>query len=159
MAYGEATIRAAIKTAIEAATNEGQVHDYERWMDDWAGLLTLFKSTIDGVDQIRGWTITLERMGQELIGMQGGGAADTVLVTYSYRIRGFMSVDDSEATEKTFVALALSLCEQLEAAAGLTGAVLEREEPVVAECRIDYAMLAGVLCHRAEIMINPQEVV
>lgn len=159
MAYGEATIRAAIKSALQGGTNIGQVHDYERGMEDWAGLLSLFKSTIGGADQIRGWTITMERARQEVIGFEGGGTADTILVTYDYRIRGFMSVDDAEATEKTFTALALAVCAALEAASGLTSKVLERDTPVVAECRIDYAMFAGVLCHRAEILCNPQEVV
>ncbi len=159
MAYGEATFRAAIKTAIEAAANEGQVHDYERLATDWNELLTLFKSTIGGVDQIRGWTITMERGRQEVIGFQGGGTANTILVTYDYRIRGMMSVDDSEATEKTFTALVLSICQQLEGNASLTSAVLERDTPVVAEWRVFPGMFAGVLCHMAEILVNPQEVV
>jgi hypothetical protein len=159
MAYGEATIRAHLKTVMESVDDIGQVHDYERWLDDWGGLLTLMQTQVDGIDQLRGWFITLESWEQRQIAFMGGGADETRLVQYNYRLRGFMAVDDSEATEKTFAALAFSLADALEADTTLQGDVLERETPVVEGGLMDYRMFAGVLCHYFELRVHPQEVV
>jgi hypothetical protein len=159
MAYSETTYRAAIKTALEGVSNIGQVHDYERWMDDWANLLTLFKATISGVDQLRAWTISLYQAQQEVITFQGGGFDETILVRYTYRVRGYLALDDSAATEKTFTALVLAVMTALEASTTLQGAVLEREGPVVSLATIEHRMFAGVLCHYAELLVHPQEVI
>lgn len=158
MSYGEATIRARIKTVLETVSNIGQVHDYERWADDWNTLLTLFKSTISGTDQIRGWAITCEGWTQDLVGF-GGFGDDAVLVSYSYRVRGWLGVDDSAETEKTMAALAGSAAAALEADATLQSKALDNPEPVVRSVRLEYRMFAGVLCHYAEIWIRAQEVV
>jgi hypothetical protein len=159
MAYSETTYRGAIKTALEGVTGIGQVHDYERWNDDWPSLLLQFQSTISGVAQLRGWTITLGQVQQEVITFQGGGFDETILVRYTYRVRGYLALDDSAATEKTFAALVLAVMTALEGSTTLQGAVLEREGPVVSLGTIEHRMFAGVLCHYAELMVHPQEVI
>lgn len=159
MAYGETTIRARIKTVLEAVTDIGQVHDYERWVDGWDALLETFKTQVGDRDQIRGWIITLVRMKPEIIGFQGGGITGTLLATYTYLVRGFLGVDDANATEKTMTALALAAAWALENDATLRSEALEKEEPVVSELLQDYRMFGGVLCHYVEMKVTPQEVV
>ncbi len=159
MAYSETTYRAAIKSVLQGVTNIGQVHDYTRWMDDWAQLLALYKATIGGVDQLRAWEISLQQVQQEVIGFEGGGTTGTIWVRYTYRIRGYLAVDDSAATEKTFAALVLAVMTALEASTTLQSAVLEREEPVVSLATMEHRMFAGVLCHYAELLVHPQEVI
>lgn len=162
MAYSEASIRAQIKTVLEGVSNAGVVYDYERYSNDWSALLEQFRTTINGVEQIRAWMISLDpgqSMRQELIGFEGTGGGENILVTYSYRIRGFMGVDDAAESEKTFTALALAVMEALEADATLMGKELIRDTPIVASMTMNYTMLAGVLCHGVEIRVNPQEVV
>lgn len=159
MAYSETTIRARIKTVLLTVTNIGQVHDYERWADNWDDLLTLFKATVSGEYELRGWTVTLEDVTQEVITFQGGGTTGTVLVNYFYRVRGFLAVNDADASEKTMTALMLAAATALEADATLRSEALEKESPVVAAMHQEHRMFAGVLCHYVEMRINPQEVV
>ena len=159
MAYNEMTIRARIVTVLESVTDVGLVYDYSRWAGDWGKTLELFKTTIDGVDQIRGWEVTFRRLQQSVIGFQGGGIDDTILVTYSYRIRGFLSFNDADESEKTMTELALAIVTALEADTVLQGEVLDRETPVVAEIIQEERMFAGILCNYVEMLVQPQEVI
>ena len=158
MAYGETTIRARIKTVLEGVTDIGAVHDYERWTDDWDSLLQQFKVNVGGVEQIRGWIITLQRLKPETIGFQGGGVTGTILATYTYLVRGFLGVEDASETEKTMTALALAAAWALENDATLRSEDLDKETPVVTELYQDYRMFGGVLCHYVEMRVEPQEV-
>ncbi|MBN1535194.1 MAG: hypothetical protein JW908_00575 [Anaerolineales bacterium] len=159
MAYGETTLRARLKTVISAVSNIGVVHDYERWLEEWGDLLKLFKSTIGGIDQLRGWIITLTNWSEQIVGFQGGGDGDTVLVNYTYKIRGFMGVDDSAATEKTMTALALAVSGAIKADTTLAAYHLTDDIPTVATGLVEYRTFCGVLCHYVEIIVNLQEVV
>lgn len=158
-AYGEATIRAAIKTVLEGVSNVGKVYDYERFNSDWNELISLFKVTIGGTDQLRGWTITLQEWGEELITFRGGGVAETKLVSYRYRVYGILGVDDSAATEKTLLALALSIAQALDESSTLRVYDQDRAEPLVAAGSVEYKMFAGVLVNYVELDVRPQEVV
>src|SRR3990170_4112907 len=96
---------------------------------------------------------------ESVIGFQGGGIDDTILVTYSYRIRGFLSFNDADESEKTMTALALAIVTALEADTVLQGEVLDRETPVVAEIIQEERMFAGILCNYVEMLVQPQEVI
>lgn len=159
MSYGETTIRARIKTVLQGVSNIGQVHDYERWTDDWDSLLSQFKTNVGGREQIRGWIITLAEMTPEIIGFQGGGVTGTILATYTYLVRGFLGVDDEQETEKTMTALALAAAWALESDATLRSEDLDKDTPVVSRLMQDYRMFGGVLCHYVEMRVSPQEVV
>lgn len=156
--YGESDIRARIKTVIESVIDCGPVHDYERWADEWEAMRALFVSKINGLDQLRGWAITLEHLTNRVVGFMGGGTDGTVGVTYTYRVRGFLALNDAESTEKTFTALVLQVVKALEDDPELNGTIFDSAEPIVAEVRIEPRMFAGVLCHYAELRVQPQEV-
>jgi len=169
MAYNEDLARAAIKTVLDAVTNIGSTHDYERFADDWDTLISLYQASIGTdpvVKQLRAWNISLaaiEPHEQETFGVPG--AAGTVEVTYDYRLRGYMAVDDASASEKTFVTLTMSLVADLDAAATLHSS--NREDgangnfygPPVSSARFDFRMFSDVLVHYVELQQILKEVV
>ncbi len=160
----EAKARAKIKAIVDVVGDEGNVYDYQRWLTDWNALRTLFKVTVGAADQLRGWTVTLQEMSQEdeTFGVQGNA---TVHVRYTYKIIGIMSVDDSEATEKTFTTKALDVVQALDQDTSLNSATYEdggSSKFVSESCdrvTFDYRMFAGVLCHYVEIFKVVEEMV
>jgi hypothetical protein len=163
MAYNETAIRAAIKTAMETVTDIGKVYDYQRFIEDWSQLVNIMTATIGSSTQLRGWFITTPTGGnfwrEEVIGFQGGGMGGTILVTYTYRIRGFMAVDDSATTEKTMTALAMGVANAIKNNTTLQAYHFDDEVPTVMTGAVDYVMFAGVLVHYVEIMVQLQEIV
>jgi len=164
-AFHEGQARAAIKTVLDGVANMGKVHDYERFADDWEALQTMYQADIAGVSQLRGWSISLEDMSQEQLTFGPPGTAGTDEVSYGYRIRGYMAVSDEDASEKTFVTLALTAKQALDDAAALhssrldQGAAGEFYGPPCPAARWDFRTFGDVLVHYAEIEILVKEVV
>jgi len=147
----EAAQRAAIKTILEGVTDVGNVHDYERWAPDWSSYLDLFKTTIGGTDQIRGWTITNERMPSRQV-HDSGHRRDYVWV-----LRGVMGLDDSAATEKTFRALAEDVIEEFEVDRTLSGVITNgafAADGWPSLAVFEPRLFGTVLCHYAEIRMT-----
>lgn len=141
----EPTIRAAIKTAIQAVSNVGLVYDYQRITTEWDNFLDLFKTTISGSEVIRGWCITMEGMpvDRETYGLSGSHFERT----YNYKVRGYFGVDDSAESEKTALAIAIAV------EAALIPPLVSGE-PLIYVPSLDvfeYRIFGGVLCHFAEI--------
>ena len=169
MAYNEALARAAIKTVLDAVTNIGATHDYERFADDWETLITLYQVDIGTdpvVSQLRGWNVSLagiEPHEQETFG--GPGATGTVEINYDYRLRGYMAVDDASGSEKTFVTLTMALITDLDAAATLHSSNTEDGAngsfygPPVSSGRFDFRTFSDVLVHYVELQQVLKEVV
>lgn len=146
----EATIRARINTVVSAVSNIGLVYDYERWASDWTTYLDLFKTTIGGLEVIRGWTITCQSfVPVELATM---GEQDTE-VNYVYKVRGYFGLDDANASEKTAIALAEDVMEALNADSTLHGSSYAGSgEHALAEVTLfEPRLLGDVLCHYTEI--------
>ena len=112
----EATIRARIKTVLGTVSNIGQVYDYERWAADETTFRSLFTATVLGASVLRAWTISTSRMEQV-----ENDFDSSVVRRWTYRIRGYLGLDDSAATEKASVALAVAVCDALDADATLQG--------------------------------------
>jgi hypothetical protein len=89
----EAATRSAIYDTMKSVADVGLVHDYDRWAADWNKFIDLFKTNIGGVDQIRGWEISQKAPVNE---------DRTSIKRRTYSIKGYMSINDSLATEKTF---------------------------------------------------------
>lgn len=148
----EPTIRASIKSAMQGVSNIGLVYDYLRFAAEWDTFLDLFKTTISGTPQIRGWMITCN-------GFNPGQARETygnsgfLNRDYQYKIFGYMGLDDSAATEKTFFALAEAVIDALDT--HLTGGLDNMPTLSTFEPRT----FGGLVCHFAEItLIVNQEV-
>lgn len=92
----EATIREKIKTILSGVTNIGVVHDYRRSASSDAAFIELFRTTISGVDQIRGWMISRRSASEQ---------QKTTAAPHQYEIDGYMGLQDAAATEKTFTLL------------------------------------------------------
>ena len=143
----EATIRAQIKTELESVTNIGLVHDYDRLTTTWGELLARFKTTIGGGDQVRAWTI------------QWGGfvpgdpqsVGGLFVRFHQFVIRGYLGLDDSTATEKTFSALAETVSNELDGSATLHSLSTYFDTPWASVPVCEARMFGSALCHYCEI--------
>lgn len=155
----ETTIRARVKTVLETVANIGIVHDRERYAADWTALTALFKQTISSVDQIRGWTISLLEVSENVENFQGSGFGDTFKYNYTYRLQGLMTLNDTEPeknlTEKDFAILVLAVVEALNTDSTLNAS--RESGPIVASVRTEPRMFAGILCHYCDARLMFEE--
>ncbi len=145
-----AAIRAQIKAVLQGVTDIGQVHDYDRWEIDWGDFLTLFKSTISGTDQIRGWTIHCQSDGLSYPGTNNVGQFE-----HLFLLRGYLGLKDATATEKAFDDLVESVQKAFLGNYTLNGSAMNAEplQVIVKEIR----QLSDVLVHYAEIQLRVRE--
>lgn len=142
----ESAIRAQIYAILNGITNIGKVHDYERWAKTWGEFILLFKSIPH--NQIRGWEIGRKApITKDKDGIR----------THTYFIRGYMAVDDSAATEKTFSTLLDTVVDTCEDNPKLNGAANGSETPSVDA--LDVRTFDGVRCHFAELTFTVYEYV
>lgn len=151
----QATIRARIKTVLDTVSNKGQTHDYLRWAVKQNDFESLFKTTISSVAQIRGWEIAYRGFTQTEPHL--GRSADQYRV-HRFEIHGYLGLDDSASTEKTFAALAESVCNALDADATLNADSLSLYRNPT-QLTIDERLFAGVLTHHAQITLEVAEVI
>lgn len=139
----EATNRAGIYNTLAAVTDIGMVYDYERWAADWNKFIDFFKTTIGGIDQIRGWEISQKAPVNE---------DRTSIKRRTYAIKGYMSVNDALATEKTFAALIDAIAAKFRESQTLDGTV--KGHDFIQVEMIEPRMFGGVLCHCAELTLT-----
>lgn len=144
----QATCLAQVKSILEGVTDKGIVHDYSRWARDWGNFLDLFKVS-SPTDQIRGWEITRTSTPEVT------ETSRTNKQTHSFTIRGYMSLDDSAATEKVFQALVESVADAFRNKPDLNGVALN-VSPLQRDV-VDFRMFGSVLCHFAECTLNVEE--
>ena len=145
-----AAIRAQVKSILQGVANIGQVQDYDRWEINWDNFLTLFKATIGGVDQIRGWTIHVQSEALSYPGTNNVGQFE-----HLFLLRGYMSLKDASGTEKTFDDLVEAVQKAFLGNYSLNGSAMNAEPPqvMVKEVR----QLSDVLVHYAEIQLRVRE--
>lgn len=150
-----AAIRAQIKTTLDAVTDIGRTHDYMRLAIGESAFLDLAKTTISTVDQIRVWFIDY-----------GGFTSEEPWISrpikslrvHSFVIHGYLGLDDSAATGKTFATLAETVCTALEDDTTLNAIALSSyREPC--QCVVDHVMFYSKLCHHAAITLQVAEIV
>jgi hypothetical protein len=141
----ESTVRAGIYELVGAISDIGIVHDYERWAADSARFIDLFKTTIDGVAQIRGVEIT-----------RGSAAEDeTPERKHTYKLKCYMGLKDEDATEKTFNTIVEAICDAFRADQTIGGVAGGHDYAQVAT--IELRMFGSVLCHYAELAVTVYE--
>jgi hypothetical protein len=167
--FHEDLARAAIKTVMESVEDVGEVHDYERFADDWDTMVSYFLAEELGDDDdesyLRGWTISLREFEQEqeTFGVAHGGG--NTEIQYKYSLRGYEAVSDEDESEKSFVTLVLAVTAALDSAGTLHSA--NREDgangnfygPPVSVGRFDFRMFGDVLVHYVELQMVAAEVV
>lgn len=151
----QATIRTRIKTVLDTVTNKGKTHDYLRWAVKQSDFETLFSTTISTVVQIRGWEIAYRGFRQEEPHI--GRTADQYRV-HRFEIHGYLGLDDSTSTEKTFAALAESVCNALDADTTLNEESMSLYRNPT-QLIIDERLFAGVLCHHGQIDLEVAETI
>lgn len=149
MAY--ATILAQIKTYLDTVPNIGNTFSYIRWNKDWPAMLTLFKTTIGGTPQIRFWDISRTKT------LEVNKVSKENLRTYTFRIRGFMSLDDANASETTFQNLIELVCAKFRNVPTLNGTA-ENISPL-SVAMVGHCMVGDVLCHQCEGYLEVEDAV
>ena len=144
----EQTIRDAIYTILSGVADIGVVYKYEHWTSDYSQFLALFKTTISGVDQVRGWEVGLKAPLLEESNHVG---------RLTYSIRGYLRVNDELESELTFAALveAVRLAFRTNVKLNDTAINCNFLSVDVLEVRT----FGGVLCHYAEMTLPVYETV
>ncbi len=142
-----ATIRAQLKTTLDTVANIGQTYAYDRYNNDWSAFLSLFKTTISGTPQIRGWAIGYE--GHDAVRL----GTTAVIRSHTFVTRGFLGLDDSANTEATMAALAETVVNAYDDDTtfhGLTGLALPGVDPSFMRV-FELRQFHTVFCHYVEI--------
>lgn len=147
-----AEIREKIHLKLVGVSGIGQVHDYERYSAREADFKTLYKDTSSG--RIKGWNLYREATRE--LDLDNG----SVRRIHTWRITGFMSIDDADATGKTFDDLVEAVATAFRTDRTLGGKVddikdmsQEDGESGIQVDSIEPVMFAGVLCHRARLRL------
>ena len=139
-------IRDQIKAILLATSGVGtKVHDYERWAKTWEDYLAFFKS--NGL--IKGWTITRTATSE------AKSTTTTNMRTHTFLIRGYYSLDDSAATEKTFQNVIEAIATAFRADPTLNGTAFD-SDPLQVDI-VGNVMFGSVLCHFCELRLLVQE--
>lgn len=144
-----AQVRAAIKTTLEGVSGIGQVHDYERFAKRTADFLALYRSTTH--NQVRGWNF------RRVSTQERSPDVGRFIVTARWQIRGYMTLDDSATSEKTFDNLVEDVRDAFRANDTLGGVVDTCIIGDVAGAQLEEAgpvMLADHLCHGARLTLQ-----
>ncbi len=136
-------IRTKIKTKLEAIANVKSVYDFRRYCNDWAAYQDLFVKD----DRVNTWEI--ERVSFEA--HSHGGYGNVEDKTHNFIIRGFYSVLDSLATEKTFQDIVEAIVSNFINDPTLGGTAIQVHTPITGELRI--GKLGSVMVHVAEIHV------
>lgn len=159
---GHRAIRTALKNVLTTIADIGAIHEYDRQTADPSTFISLFRSSDPaqpGKYYVQGWTITEEAISEELLTV--GGATGQNLRTHRMVIKGYRSLDDSAASELTFLDLIESIQVKLRADVetnALNGVVLGTSGPAQVR-KVAYWILGDVLCHYAEITYDAVELV
>jgi len=129
-------IRAKIKTKLEAISGVENVYDYKRFSNDLATYKDLFVKD----SRVNTWDIERNSFTRT-----DRGATSVEDVTHNFIIRGFYSVYDKLASEKTFQDLVETICASFISDPTLGGTANILHVPIEGE--FSTAMLGAVLCH------------
>jgi hypothetical protein len=143
-------LRSALVTIMEAITDVGQVHNRPRYNADMSRFLEHFKSTVDGVPQIRGWMLLREAAPL---------ARERDVFGEVARLQGFVwvgvqSLIDGSDSYGAFQALCDTVMAAFddETTLGVSGVVVDAVGPCALRS-FEEQQLGSVLCHVAEIEV------
>lgn len=145
-----AVIRAALAALIAAVPDVGQVHDRERYLREEGKFRELYVYTpSNGIEQLRGWWLRRTATQESTL------AIGRNMEVHTWQIRGYMALNDAEASEHEFDALIEALRDAVRADPTL-GGVCE-QSPLADGDATDGLQVAdsgpvlfcGVLCHSA----------
>ncbi len=139
-----ADIRAAVKTLLASVTDIGVVQDYERY----AKARSEFKEFYVTGGKVHGWFF------QRKSKKENRPYLGRVEVVNEWRIRGFMSLDDENESEKTFDNLIEAIFNKFktdDTLGGIIDTMVVNNNMIMALLNSQPVMFSGVLCHSAEL--------
>jgi hypothetical protein len=145
-----ATIRAAILAKAAGVADIGVANDYERYSKEQSEMKAQYVATISGVKQLRGWNI--RRFNTREISPDLG----RYIVTHAWDLRGYMALDDSAGSEKTFDNLVETLRDAFredESLGGVVSTTVTDEAAGLQVIESGPVLFAGVLCHAARLRL------
>jgi hypothetical protein len=152
-----ATHKAAIVALLNAVTNIGRVHSFERYVREEAPFRSLYLFTpAGGSEHLRGWWLRNTAISEMQLGV------GRTLNEYSFELRGFMALKDADATETIFDELIEALRARYRLDPTLGGVNLA--EPLGSEDGIQKddagpVTFCNVLCHSALLTLKTREYV
>lgn len=153
-------LRDRIKTLLQQADPDAQVHDYERWTTDPQTLLALFATPLLDGRHLHAWVF------RPVSAVTVHYTQTSDLVSYVFLFRFLYSLTDAEASEITVwryldqVRQAFRnhplLAEAVDQAASSDDGPM-RGKPGLQIEKVEMLTLAGVLCHYAEARLAVSE--
>lgn len=143
------TIRAAIKTELESISNVGKVQDYRRHHIDWDKIISSF---VDG-GKVNAWIIEWRDAAGDKI------AVGSLVVErrHTFRLFGLYSLKDLTESAKTFEDIVEEVMDQFDKLDNQTLTTGVRWFVPSRLQSIDEGLFAGILCHRAEVILSFSE--
>ena len=155
MAFSD--IRLAVANILKAVDGIGQVHEFRRHSTTWEEIFSRHKK--DG--QINNWEISRTSFDQQVVAVgTAAGNEPTFHVTHAVQILGYMSLDDSAGSEKTFQDLVEAIRERLRENIMLpntSGTQTVIVPAVIIAPIVEHRMFGPVLTHFAQINITAIE--
>ena len=146
---GYAAQRDAIATIMATIPDIGRIHTRPRYGDAYEHWVT----TLNGIDQIRAWEIGLADPGIEPRRIQQNHRHK-----YStFRIQGYISLADVDATYDTVIELAEAIGNALDADQRLGNTMLDHEPAVIGE-PVVLTIGGGALCWGITLTMTGYEV-
>lgn len=142
-------IRDKIAAMMNSVDGVGKVHTYQRYTRQNSGLVDLYKDAASG--RLLGWNVSKTATREAYIDI-GRWVLD-----HDWKIRGFMALDDADATEETFDTLIESIRDVFRADPTMGDLIFNtviEEKNNQAGMQVEEAgpvLFAGVLCHSARI--------
>lgn len=131
---------------VQLVADVGLVYARPRFAGDWSTYLNMFKTEIQGISQIRAWTISRDELNVE----PDRYSAD--METYQFVVRGFMSFDDERDTDGLFNDLIDEVVHSLNGRKDLDSSAVVDYAVGPASLRVNELRAFGsVLCHYCEI--------
>lgn len=153
-----ATIRGALKTALDTVTDVGVTHDYERWSNEYDNVLDFYDTTISGTQQLRGWEIGYRGFDSIPPDQPISMGRARHHRAHRFVVKGYLGVDDSAATEKTSANLAEDVCDAFDSDSTLHSSTYYRTSEAQIQL-FEPRVHAGVLFHYVEISVIVVEAV
>lgn len=143
------TILAEIKTILEGISGIGTVHDYKRFSDN----VTTLNNRAVSSSKFHVWFITRRAAPSTSSG------STQVFREHEFVLEGWYAIDDANASEKTFQALCDTIMDEFNSSTNilLNGTADNIRSPQLEEFTIEGETLAGVLCHKAIIIVYADE--
>lgn len=146
-------IRTAIKAKMDAVSGVGQVHGYERYAKEASKFSVFYKD--ETTERILGWHV--RRISTRELFVDTGRWT----IFHGWRIRGYMSLDDADATEQLFDMKIEELRDAFRDDDDLGGLAYSCIDPQSSQAGLQLldhspVLLAGVLCHKAELALTTQ---